>query len=126
MNQSYSKKKKIAQTMILAGALASTTELLLHFNAPRVEASTVASKENFINRIAASAKPVADANGLYPSIMIAQAILESNWGTSQLANAPYYNLFGIQGSYQGKSVIFPTHEYINGKLTLKNLPPRGS
>lgn len=121
MNQSYSKKKKIAQTMILAGALASTTELLLHFNAPRVEASTVASKENFINRIAASAKPVADANGLYPSIMIAQAILESNWGTSQLANAPYYNLFGIQGSYQGKSVIFPTHEYINGKLTLKNL-----
>lgn len=36
------------------------------------------STEAFIESIAASAKPVADSNGLYPSVMIAQAILESN------------------------------------------------
>ncbi len=65
-------------------------------------------QKSFIESIAASAKPVADSNGLYPSVMIAQAILESNWGSSQLSRAPYYNLFGIQGTYQGKSVVFKT------------------
>ena len=42
--------------------------------------------------------------------MIAQAILESGSGESQLAKEPYYNLFGVKGSFQGNSVSFSTKE----------------
>ncbi|WP_429971515.1 glycoside hydrolase family 73 protein [Fructilactobacillus sp. Tb1] len=49
-----------------------------------------------------------------PSIVIAQAILESDWGKSKLyTNA--YNPFGIKGTYQGQSISYDTGEYINGK-----------
>lgn len=85
--------------------------------------SQVASRSNataFITEIAAHAQPVANANDLYASVMIAQAIVESGWGTSTLSRAPYYNLFGIKGSYQGKTVHMNTLEYLNGKwVTMK-------
>ncbi|MFD1902554.1 glucosaminidase domain-containing protein [Enterococcus termitis] len=42
--------------------------------------------------------------------MIAQAILESSSGSSQLAQEPYNNLFGIKGEYKGQSVTFLTFE----------------
>lgn len=119
----YKPASKIAGAVIIAGALTTTQDILIQNSTPVVQAATN-SKETFIENIAASAKPVADANGLYPSVMIAQAILESNWGTSQLANSPYYNLFGIQGSYQGKSVIFKTQEFLNGKWVTKDMPFR--
>lgn len=71
------------------------------------------SNQSFINSIGNVAKEVASKNGLYASVMIAQAILESNWGKSTLAKSPNFNLFGIKGSYDGKSVSLPTSEYIN-------------
>ena len=46
--------------------------------------------------------------------MIAQAILESGSGESQLAKEPYYNLFGVKGSFQGNSVSFSTKRLIRG------------
>ncbi|AYG01631.1 LysM peptidoglycan-binding domain-containing protein [Lactococcus allomyrinae] len=119
----YKPASKIAGAVIIAGTLTTTQDILIQHSESIVQAATT-SKEAFIENIAASAKPIADANGLYPSVMIAQAILESNWGTSQLANAPYYNLFGIQGSYQGKSVVFKTQEYLNGKWVTKDMPFR--
>ena len=36
--------------------------------------------------------------GVLPSITAAQAILESGWGSSELAKAPNNNLFGIKDS----------------------------
>ena len=73
-----------------------------------------------ITELAAHAQPVAAANDLYASVMIAQAIVESGWGTSSLSRAPYYNLFGIKGSYNGKTVYMNTLEYLNGKwVTMK-------
>lgn len=36
--------------------------------------------------------------------MIAQAILESANGQSELAKAPNYNLFGIKGTHNGNGV----------------------
>ncbi|MBE9897206.1 peptidoglycan DD-metalloendopeptidase family protein, partial [Enterococcus casseliflavus] len=47
---------------------------------------------------------------LYGSVMIAQAILESASGQSKLSQAPYRNLFGIKGTYEGKGVTFKTQE----------------
>ncbi|GAA3263087.1 hypothetical protein LMG8520_1149 [Lactococcus lactis subsp. lactis] len=119
----YKPATKFAGAFLIAGTLTTTHELLLQQTSPMVQAATN-STEAFIESIAASAKPVADSNGLYPSVMIAQAILESNWGSSQLSRAPYYNLFGIQGTYQGKSVVFKTQEYLNGKWITKDMPFR--
>ncbi|MDT2753696.1 glycoside hydrolase family 73 protein [Enterococcus pseudoavium] len=67
----------------------------------------------FINQTAPLAKNLANANDLYASVMIAQAIVESGWGSSALSKAPNYNLFGIKGNYNGQSVTMPTWEYSN-------------
>lgn len=77
--------------------------------------SETATQQKFIKKMAAPAVRVYQQNGqVLPSIVIAQAILESSWGTSALflqANNP----FGVKGSYQGQSKTFPTTEYVNGK-----------
>ena len=66
--------------------------------------------EEFIQTIGADAQQIAWNEGLYASVMIAQAILETGSGNSQLARPPHHNLFGIKGSYQGKNVSFNTQE----------------
>ncbi|WP_368255958.1 glucosaminidase domain-containing protein [Enterococcus innesii] len=78
----------------------------------------------FIEQIGWSAQDVAANNDLYASVMIAQAILESGYGSSALSNAPYYNLFGVKGSYNGQSVYMPTQEYLNGQWVEMNEPFR--
>ena len=84
--------------------------------------SAFADPQTFINIIAQQAKSVADANDLYVSVMIAQAIIESGWGSSTLSKAPNYNLFGIKGSYNGQTVYMSTLEYLNGQWVTKNEP----
>ncbi|WP_165248521.1 glucosaminidase domain-containing protein [Adlercreutzia sp. ZJ141] len=64
----------------------------------------------FIAIIGEPARQLAEENDLYASVMIAQAILESNSGNSQLAQSPNRNLFGIKGSYKGSSVSLGTLE----------------
>ncbi|MQS53475.1 glucosaminidase domain-containing protein [Companilactobacillus mishanensis] len=66
--------------------------------------------QNFIDYIGNSARKLAGNNDIYASVMIAQAMIESGWGTSGLASAPNYNLFGIKGAYQGTAVNMPTQE----------------
>ncbi|WP_412079860.1 glucosaminidase domain-containing protein [Streptococcus gallolyticus] len=65
---------------------------------------------NFIESIGESARQIAAQNDLYASVMIAQAILESNSGQSALSQAPNYNFFGIKGDYNGQSVTMKTWE----------------
>ncbi len=71
--------------------------------------------ETFIATIGPLAQSVAAQEDLYASVMIAQAILESGWGSSALSQAPYHNLFGIKGNYQGQSVQMQTQEFFNGQ-----------
>lgn len=52
----------------------------------------------FFKRFATLAQRISRQYDLYPSIMLAQAALESNWGQSELAQAPYYNLFGVKAT----------------------------
>lgn len=66
--------------------------------------------EAFIQVIGKDAQAIAWQEDLYASVMIAQAILETGSGNSQLARPPYHNLFGIKGSYQGENVSFKTQE----------------
>ena len=70
----------------------------------------MSTQKEFINNLQIHATQLAKKYGLYASVMIAQAIHESGWGKSSLSLPPNYNLFGIKGSYNGKSVIMKTWE----------------
>ncbi|MQS75599.1 LysM peptidoglycan-binding domain-containing protein [Lactobacillus halodurans] len=72
--------------------------------------STGVGDEQFLDYIGNSARKLASNNDLYASVMIAQAMVESGWGTSGLASSPNYNLFGIKGSYKDSSVNMGTQE----------------
>lgn len=54
--------------------------------------------EAFIEQIGEDARELGIKYDVFASVMIAQAILESGSGSSGLASAPHYNLFGIKGS----------------------------
>lgn len=53
------------------------------------------SQARFISQSINTARSIADKNQLYPSVMLAQAILESNYGTSELARKAN-NFFGMK------------------------------
>ncbi|MEH6939078.1 glucosaminidase domain-containing protein [Bacillus sp. JJ664] len=64
----------------------------------------------FIDEILPHAQRIQKEFNILASSIIAQAILESNWGKSRLAiNGK--NLFGVKGSYLGESVTMRTAEY---------------
>ena len=64
----------------------------------------------FIESIGETARQIAAQNDLYASVMIAQAILESDSGQSTLSQSPNFNFFGIKGDYNGQSVTMKTWE----------------
>lgn len=57
---------------------------------------------------------VARKHGLFPSVMMAQSILESNWGRSELSQE-YNNYFGIKAVKKDQGVVFETEEYVEGQ-----------
>lgn len=78
------------------------------------------TNEEFVEMVGNYASQIADENGLYASVMIAQAILESGHGNSTLSSVPFHNLFGIKGTYEGDSVVMATSEYIDGQWIYPN------
>lgn len=73
--------------------------------------------QGFIDEIAPRAIAISNQAGqqaLYPSLMIAQAAHESNYGRSSLASPPYYNLSGIKGTHNGNSTLMWTWEVLGG------------
>ena len=92
----------------LLGLLASLNfpKLTMEKNMTSTDERTVA----FIAEIGETSRYLAARNDLYASVMIAQAILESDSGQSTLSQKPSYNFFGIKGDYNGQSVTLPTWE----------------
>ena len=80
---------------------------------PTVTYSTNTPAGVFINSIKDAAVQVANKYGLYASLMIAQAGLESAWGNSALATKAY-NLFGVKWTGRGAYITMPTQEYYGG------------
>lgn len=74
----------------------------------------------FIEKIGALAREDMKKSKILASLTIAQAILESGWGRSALAQSPNYNLFGIKGDYNGAYCTFLTSEYRNGQWVREN------
>lgn len=68
------------------------------------------SPQAFIASIAPEASHIAAKHDMYASVMIAQALVESQSGQSTLAQAPNYNLFGIKGTGTAGSVNMKTSE----------------
>lgn len=58
-------------------------------------------------------------SGILASVTVAQALIESGWGTSELS-ATYNNYFGIKkgSGWNGPTVTMPTREVINGKTII--------
>lgn len=81
-------------------------------------------QSNFIREITPYAMKVAKENNLFPSVMIAQAVIESASGTSGLS-ANYNNYFGIKGSFgSDSSVVMPTQEYYSASPVTIDQPFR--
>lgn len=68
--------------------------------------------QQFIDQLVPHAKELQNGYGVLPSIIIGQAILESNWGKSTLASK-YNNLFGIKAYGNQKKVNLETKEFVN-------------
>ena len=114
-----------AQTQTQAQAASSTQEqsqvasasqaVPSSATAPTVNVSRTypGNVQTFLNNIAGPAQQVAQQRGLYASLMIAQAALESGWGGSYLSTSAY-NLFGVKWSGSGAYIELPTQEFYNG------------
>ncbi|MHB8249551.1 MAG: flagellar assembly peptidoglycan hydrolase FlgJ [Acidithiobacillus sp.] len=72
----------------------------------------VQQARNFVESILPAVQTAAQRLGVSPKAIIAQAALETGWGTHVAGN----NLFGIKGggSWQGSSLAELTHEVRNG------------
>lgn len=68
----------------------------------------------FIEDLAPLAQQGQKETGVLASLTLAQAILESGWGESGLTKAAN-NLFGMKGSYNGATILYPTREEVNGQ-----------
>ena len=108
------KKKLItgfSAALLVASAVIPVTNNLIAASPARADqvSAATATETTFLNTATRQAQKVAKKYGLYPSVMIAQAIVESNWGQSGLAvNAN--NLFGMKaddswpgGTYSAKT-----------------------
>lgn len=96
--------KKRKRALVLAMAFVAA---LLFFLRPRYEPdrASIQSREDFFAEFAPLAQEVGKKYGLYPSVILAQAAVESNFGESELSRN-YNNYFGIKG----KGVVLPTVE----------------
>lgn len=74
------------------------------------------AQQTFVSQVASAVVPVADANNLYASVMAAQAIEETGWGTSVLSQQAH-NYFGIKADdgWTGQTMTVTSPEVVDGK-----------
>lgn len=77
--------------------------------------------KDFIAAISPAAIESARITNVPASFTIAQAALESAWGSSELAKQAF-NLFGVKADkgWTGNVLIMPTREFIKGKWVVVN------
>ena len=105
--------------VFIGGAFILSLVIVLSFTTNRKNDTSLQAKAevaynqstlSFIDTIGETARQIGQDYNIYASVLIAQAILESNSGQSGLSQAPYYNYFGIKGAYNGNSVTMRTWE----------------
>lgn len=105
----------VAVLIILIGLMGSYVgyHLYQHHVQEQIIEKQQNAKKLFIKEIAPEAQAMQKQYHVMASITMAQAILESDWGTSELS-AKYHNLFGIKGT-GANSKLLSTKEYVNGQ-----------
>lgn len=110
---------QVASTAPLAGLSVAPTgaTAISATDAPAAEPGT---RRAFLEAIQPAAERAAEALGVSPRALMAQAALETGWGRSIPRNADgssSYNLFGIKamGRWQGPSTTQMTTEFVNGQ-----------
>ena len=74
-----------------------------------------ATQKEFVARLVPTAQSLQGQYGVLPSISLAQAMLESDFGQSQLA-ATYHNLFGVKADpADPNGVNLETKEFVNNE-----------
>lgn len=71
-------------------------------------------KARFLEELLPAVLALQECAGLPASVVLAQAILESDWGRSALARRNR-NLFGIKARPNGSGVVYTTTEYAGGR-----------
>lgn len=103
--------KKADNTVAINSAIVQASA-----NAPSgtiIESATNASQaqqQAYLNQVVPIAQQAAQKYGVYTSVMLAQSILESDWGLSTLATQAN-NYFGMKGDYNGQSFTIKTREW---------------
>ncbi len=105
--------------IVSIGALFNITNYIEDINEAK-DIQLEESKKDFIVEIEKGAKKSYRKYGIFPSITIAQAILESGWGESELTKDSN-NLFGIKAdkSWDGETIEVITSENYNDKVKAK-------
>lgn len=112
------KRKNISWPAVVAGVaviLLAFVFSLKNLSSPftdNQQENEAQSHQQFIERLVPHAQELQDGYGVLPSIILGQAILESNWGKSTLASK-YNNLFGIKAYGDQKKVSLETKEFVN-------------
>ena len=77
--------------------------------------------KDFISAIAPAARASQVTTNIPASFVIAEAALESGWGSSQLFTQAN-NIFGVKAdkAWTGPTLSMPTHEFENGASVLVN------
>lgn len=78
-------------------------------------------RQEYLESVQSVAKTTAKKYDLFPSVIIAQSALESNWGNSGLTK-DYNNYFGIKANNKDKEANLLTSEFVNGKEIRVNQP----
>ncbi|CAI2314951.1 flagellar assembly peptidoglycan hydrolase FlgJ [Vibrio parahaemolyticus] len=99
------KAREIEKRLIESGELSRTSHTPAKFDSP----------ESFVNSMKPYAEKAAKALGVEPSLLLAQAALETGWGQKVVQNArgSSNNLFNIKAdrSWQGDKVTTQTFEF---------------
>lgn len=99
----------IAVTMIVIMSLLSM------ISSPEVEeVPDEIPKEDFVAELVPYAQELQKEYNILPSIILSQAILESDWGRSELGRT-YNNLFGVKAYGDQEKVNLTTKEFENGQ-----------
>lgn len=101
--------------IVLVGFIASVIrEQYLIMTAPEPDPAFHSKEQNFLNELSPHAQEIQEKHGILTSITLAQAILESDWGQSGLAQKAN-NLFGVKGKPPQPIVMMSTKEFVDGE-----------
>lgn len=114
-------------TMPVPAALQNAQQALDSAKGQKTDSATQLA--DFVDAVVSQARKAADAIGVAPHLLAAQAALETAWGKRKIVDASgndSFNLFGIKAGkgWQGKVAHVATTEFENGQAVKKVQPFR--